>query len=355
MGSPELVTVKPLRFSAFLETVYNGSVTAEEAFVEAKVSKVELPLGGDNLFRRWEQVGSREQTSAKCQTFLFLHGCSHTELHDKTVGGVNWKGKNYMKPVFNSCDKPTCCKCKDSWAGRQAKKAENRLAVCSAKFGGKFEHVIASLSPADYGLPYDVMKEKVRKGLAKRGMIAGCILPHAFRGKKIFREGFHFHLLAMFEGEGYDRCRHCVGADCHKCDGFEGLTRRLRKEDGLLVKVLEERKSIGGTLAYELNHASVMKGVSRFHVLTYFGLCSYNNMPHVEDKRTLCPIDDLPLEKHNYIGVLPMSAFKRKGSIEDRMFDAKENGKEVFIPMSRANSSSVVRANPYSVEEGGGG
>jgi hypothetical protein len=342
MGSPELVTVKPLRFSAFLETVYNGSVTAEEAFVEAKVSKVELPLGKPSLFQRWEQVGSREQTNGKCGTFAFLHGCSHKELHDTIVEGVSWNGKNYMKPVFYSCDKPTCCVCfEHGWGARQSKKAELRLAVASARFGGKVEHIVASLAAKDYGLPYEVMKENTRKALAKRGVIAGAMIPHAFRGKKIFREGFHFHVMGIFEGEGYDRCRHCVGADCHKCEGFEGLTRRLRKEDGYLVKVLGERKTVGGTLSYELGHASVLKGVSRFHVLTYFGLCSYNNMPHVEDKKMVCPVCASELEKHNYIGVLPLSAFKRKGSLQDRMFDAEEDGKEVFIPMVRANRSSV--------------
>jgi len=347
MRSPELVTVKPLRFSAFLETVYNGSVTAEEAFVEAKVSRVELPVGKPSLFQRWEQVGSREQTNAKCGTFGFLHGCSHKELHDTIVEGVSWKGKDYMKPVFYSCDKPTCSVCfKDGWAARQAKKGELRLAVASARFGGKVEHIVASVAPKDYGLPYEVMKESTRKALARRGVVAGAMVPHAFRGKKVFREGFHFHVMGIFEGEGYDRCRHCVGADCHECDCFEGRTRRLRKEDGYLVKVLEERRSVGGTLAYELNHASVLKGVVRFHVLTWFGLCAYNNMPHVEDKKMVCPICALELEKHTYIGVLPLSAFKRRGSLLDRMFDAEEGGKEVFIPMLRACRSGG---------EGGGG
>jgi len=339
--------VKPVRFSAFLESVYNGSITAEDVVVEPKLVKPDLPLGGDNLFRRWEQVGSREQTSSKCQDFLFLSGCSRTELHDKIVEGVSWKGKNYMKPVFNSCDKPTCCKCKDSWASRQATKAKVRLVAAAARYGVKLEHVIVSLSPADYGLPYDGMKEKVRKGLELRGWILGAMAPHAFRGKKIFREGFHFHVMAAHR-EGYDRCRVCTKWDCSECDGIRGVSIRARKEkDGLMVKVLEERRTIGGTLAYELNHASVLKGAARFHVLTYFGLCSYNNMGHVEDEKLLCAVCASELTRHNYIGVLPMDAFKRKGKIEERMYDAEEDGKEVFIPYCYGNSSSVVKPNPY--------
>ena len=161
MGSAELAAVKPLRFSQFLETVYNGSITAEEASKEA-VPKLELGVG---LFRIWEQVGVREQTSSKCQSFLFLHGCGHTELHDKTVEGFSWKGKDLMRPVFNSCDKPTCCKCKDSWASRQARKGGSRLNVAAARFSLKIEHFTASLQPSDYGLPYEVQKENTRKAI----------------------------------------------------------------------------------------------------------------------------------------------------------------------------------------------
>jgi hypothetical protein len=236
-------------------------------------------------------------------------------------------------------------------------KAETRLNAAVARFGGELEHVVVGISPADYGLPFDVVKEKVRKGLADRGFVFGAQLPHAFRGRKTLREGLHMHVMGSFaEGAGYDRCRLCRQLFCSTCDGFEGLTRRLKKTDGLMVKVLEKRKTIGGTLGYELNHASVLKGVSRFHVLTYFGKCSYNNMGHVEDKKLCCPICGLPLERHNYIGVLPLSAFKRKGKIEDRMFDAEEDGKEVFIPRSRGcEASGVVKPNPHNVEEGGGG
>lgn len=340
--------VKPVRFSAFLESVYNGSVT-EDVVVdpsERKLVKPELPSGEGSLFRIWEQVGSREQTSSKCQAFLFLDGCSHTENHDRVVDGVLKKGGKFMRPVFNSCDKPTCCKCVDAWAGRQARKAETRLDAAVAKYGGKLEHIVLTFSAADYGLPYEVLKEKARKGLLLRGIVFGAMVPHAFRGKKIFREGFHFHLMASFRGEGYDRCRKCVQQFCSECTGYEGLTRRLNKEDGLVVKVLAERRSAVGTLAYELNHSSVMKGVHRFHVLTYFGLCAYNNMGHVEDKKALCPLPmcHLPLVRHNYIGVLPLSAFKRKGSIEEHMFE--DNGDtEDFV--ERGKPSGMVKANPY--------
>ena len=348
MGSSEQLAVKPLRFSEFLNGLCQGDVIEQQNFAVVKaVSELESPVGV-GLFRLWEQVGSREQTSVKCQSFLFLHGCSHKELHDKVVDGVSWKGKDFMRPVFNSCDRPTCCKCKDAWAGRQAKKAELRLNVASARFGLKIEHFTASLAPCDYGLPYKVQKENTRKAIAKRGIIAYCLVPHPFRGKKRLREGFHFHGMGLILDNAYDRCRHCVGADCSKCDGFEGLTNRLRKGDshkkgdGYIVKVFGERKTIGGTLAYELGHAGVLKGVSRFHVLTWGGLASYNNMPHVDDvKKLACPICDSDLGKHRYIGVLPLSAFKRKGSLLDRMFDAEESGEDVYIPMVKVDRSDV--------------
>jgi hypothetical protein len=42
-----------------------------------------------------------------------------------------------------------------------------------------------------------------------------------------------------------------------------------------------------------------------------------------------------------------LSAFKRKGSIEDRGFDAEEDGKKVFIP--------ILKADRFSGGEDGGG
>ena len=72
------------------------------------------------------------------------------------------------------------------------------------------------------------------------------------------------------------KCRHCRDKICigngnfNRCNGFEAGTRRLNVNDGYIVKVLGSRKTIFGTAWYQLNHASVKKGVSRFHVATWF-------------------------------------------------------------------------------------
>ena len=100
-----------------------------------------------------------------------------------------------------------------------------------------------------------------------------------------------FHCLGFVRG-GYSRCLSCPNGDfpslgvCGGCDGFEAVTRRLNlgytdakgrrhEGDGYLVKVLGERKTVGGTAWYQLNHASVKVGVERFHVATWWGVVSY--------------------------------------------------------------------------------
>ena len=53
-----------------------------------------------------------------------------------------------------------------------------------------------------------------------------------------------------------------------------------------------------GTAWYQLNHASVKRGVSRFHVATWFGVCSYRKLKlTVELKKAVCPICQHDLER----------------------------------------------------------
>lgn len=77
---------------------------------------------------------------------------------------------------------------------------------------------------------------------------------------------------------------HLINRDkCMGCNGFEGVTRRVygfvdgkgvkHDGDGCIVKVKGERKSVVGTLWYQLSHCSLRRGVKRQNVVTWFGLC----------------------------------------------------------------------------------
>ena len=98
-------------------------------------------------------------------------------------------------------------------------------------------------------------------------------------------------------------CRGCM-RDCAGCDGFEATTRKHFKKDGYIVKVLPRRKSVGGTAWYQLNHASVKRNTTRFHVATWFGVCSYRKLKvTVEPKKRICPICSEELVKLHHLGI----------------------------------------------------
>ena len=74
--------------------------------------------------------------------------------------------------------------------------------------------------------------------------------------------GIHiFMFLGFVGGEGYGLCRKCKGGDCYACKGFEGVTRNENKKDGWVVKVLDKRKTVGGTCWYQLITAQFVEAL----------------------------------------------------------------------------------------------
>jgi hypothetical protein len=261
---------------------------------------------GWGKYGSYELVGKGKVTNPdKCGKFRGFWGCNRTELHNKTtLDGKNHKGKAYVKKIFHSCDKPSCPRCfKRGWAVREAGNIESRIKEAEKRFG-KAEHIVVGIPPKDYGLSYEALQSKIAKVLAARKILGGCKIFHAFRyhdaDETYVGEPAHWfwsphaHILGFVDG-GYSRCRHCKKSrlDCVKCDGYEGRTRRCYEKDGYIVEVLGKRKSIFGTAWYQLNHASVRRGVKRFHVATWFGTCSYRKMKLKKGDRiprNTCPI-----------------------------------------------------------------
>ena len=106
---------------------------------------------------------------------------------------------------------------------------------------------------------------------------------------------------------GYGRCRGCKKTvlDCVSCSGFEGRTRRAYEKDGIIVKVMAERKTIMGTFWYQLNHASMIVGKERAHVVTWFGTCGYTKLKLSKEDRVekdVCPICGEELVHILYVG-----------------------------------------------------
>jgi hypothetical protein len=252
----------------------------------------------------YQLVGLGKVTNVYCGKFASLWGCLRTELHThKTLDGQDFRDKVFVRKVFNSCDKPSCPICYRKWAVREAGRIERRLKEASKHFG-MVEHIVASVPTTDYEMTDKCLRRKVNKMLFGMGVLGGATIAHDFREDDFGHWHFsrHFHVLGFIAG-GYSRCRHCKGADCYKCDGFQGKCYKLFRENGYIVKVLDERKTIGGTAFYQLTHASIRKDVKRFHVATWFGNCSYRKLKvSAEYREKVCPICGHDLEKLRYFG-----------------------------------------------------
>jgi hypothetical protein len=285
-------------------------------------------------YGEFEVVGHGKRTNDDCGLFKKFMGCMNVEFHNAVRWFYPELGKNqiFVKKIYHSCDKPSCPVCyKYGWAPRAAGRIEKRLKVATKRFG-LVEHIIASVPHREYHLGLEALRKRVVKILRRRGVIGGCMIFHAFRyrNKYVARKtdlslGWywnpHFHVLGFVGGSGYGRCRRCRGADCYACSGFEGITRREHEKDDWIVKVLEERKTVGGTAWYQLNHASVRRGSKKSHVSTWFGVVSYRklkieNLGKV-DVRSKCPICGCDLVRLHYLGDFPKLDVSKLGNFVD--------------------------------------
>jgi hypothetical protein len=299
----------------------------------------------------FQLVGNGEVTNAKCGSFSAWFGCDRLDLHKViTLGGQNMSNMAYVIKVHHSCDKPACPVCyKYGWAVGQALSVEGRLKQASDKLHMKVEHIAVSFPIEDSGLSDKQFRLKAKKVLYQRGVVGGCMVFHGFRyanrkeaRRKHIMVGWywspHMHVLGFIR-DGYG-CRNCrflrhgktTSVFCGNegfCEGFEQLTRRCFEKDKCIVKVLGERNTVGGTAWYELNHATVVKGVKRFHVLTWFGVCSYRKLKTVPVKHDLgvCPICQHEVKRLRYFGSRHFVLDRDNPLYRRKMFlDAFEDG-----------------------------
>jgi hypothetical protein len=281
----------------------------------------------------YELVGHGEQTNSQCGKFKKFTGCLNVKGHNQARHFLPELPKDsvFVKPIYHSCDKPTCPICfKYGWAVREATRMEARLREASNRFG-LIEHIVASVPSRLYGLSLDDLRKEAVTILYNRGVIGGSMIFHGFRyanRKEAAKKGVpfgwrwnpHFHIVGFIGGEGYGKCRKCKGADCYSCKGFEGITRMENKKDGWLVKVLEERKTVGGTCWYQLNHCSIRRGAKKSHAPTWFGVCSYRKLKLINGEdvgiKHRCPICNSELVRVRYLGNFSeLSPIIRRGEI----------------------------------------
>ena len=298
-----------------------------------------LPENSWGTYGNFQLVGHGNVTNSKCGKFGSFYGCIRVELHNRvTLDGQNFRGKVYRRTIFHSCDKPSCPVCyKYGWAVREAGKIEMRLAEASKRFG-MVEHIVATVPPKYYGLSYEALRKKINQILSVRGVIGGVMIFHGFR-YNLRQEWYwspHFHVLGFILG-GYGKCRRCKKTCFKGCGGWQDRTYRAYEKDGCVVKVLGERKTVGGTAWYQLNHSSIDVTKTRFHVATWFGVCSYRKLKlTVERKKSVCPICQHDLVRVMYFGVKVFAMNRSSPEFKrDSYEDYEENGRVVWVEDTR--------------------
>jgi hypothetical protein len=270
---------------------------------QPKTMKESVPIleNGWGQHGPYQLVGQGSVTNDNCGRFRSYYGCLRP--HDVIApDGKSYKGKVYVHRVNHSCDKPSCPICfKYGWAPKEAGRIETRLKEASKRFG-LVEHIVATVPPKFYGLEFESLRAKIVEVLFARGVIGGVLIFHGFRYnlRKYWYWSPHFHVLGFILG-GY-KCRGC--ARCVRgCGDFVDKSYRCFEKDGCVVRVLGKRKTVGGTAWYQLNHATLKVGSPRFHVATWFGVCSYRKLKvTLEKRKSLCPICGFDLVKLRYNG-----------------------------------------------------
>ena len=299
----------------------------------------------------YQRVGSGERKDSQCGKFMGHVGCLRTDLHKLiTLDGVKHSGV-FVKRIYHSCDRPECPICFRRWAVKEADRGEERIKPFYVRFGNP-DHVIDSIPKSEYELPLEKLKIKSLKAVRGRGFLGGFQIFHAQRYHHA-NEAYvgepahwfyapHFHYAGFLDG-GYGACRSCHKAksECWGCRGFEGVTRRLNLTDGHIVKVKGARKTVFGTLYYQLNHATLVRGKVRSHVGSWVGICGYTKHKlkvGERKKKHVCPICGHDLVPIKYVGLgEPNDGQWWIEEFEDNYLDATGSVKWIEIVRSRCN------------------
>lgn len=227
-------------------------------------------------------VGSGEP-KVGCGSF-FTVGCLNAEGHKgMNLDGVNMEGKGYFERHIRSCHDPLCPICWEKWASRETKKAKKRLDVFSLRGRSlKPIHVTISVPREDYNKSLLVLRSKCYKALKAVHFLGGMVIFHP-RRENDFGEWYfspHFHAL------GY---------------GWLTDVRKNYIASGWVVKNIGIRKTVEGTIWYQLSHAGIPE---KRHAVTWIGALSYNKLKISKDQeeKHVCPVCGDPLRHVFWVG-----------------------------------------------------
>lgn len=241
-----------------------------------------LPISQSSFLADYPLTGSGE-SYALCGTF-FTVGCLNVAEHlDTNLDGVNMSGKAYLERHKTTCHRALCPICWPDWANREKDRATERLKAFVLK-GRVLKpiHLTVSVPNADYGLSLQGMREKAYRSLKMVHCIGGMMIYHSRRKNldDVWYYSPHFHII------GY---------------GWIIDVRRNYELSGYVVKNIGVRKTVEGTIFYQLSHAGISE---KHHTITWFGCLSYAKL-HVkykEKEESICPICQERLHRLIWIG-----------------------------------------------------
>jgi len=323
-------------------------------------------------------AGRGKPTRVECGKFKRFMGCARMDKHKliyyKSITGevVDYRDKISHKRVWYYCRKAQCPICfARGWAVEEAKRAEARIEYAQKKFRKEAFHVIVSFKIDDFKGSFADLKKYIHKYILSVGIVGGLEVFHHLRyhganetyvgERPHFFRGSHFHVLGFLRS-GYV-CRGCHNLvkdgtskvfdreKCLKCNGFEGITRRAydkaveRGKLPIIVKVKEKRKTYGGTIWYELTHASLKVNAKQQRVVNWFGTCGRNKLKipkgELPQHENLCFCGEKLNQRLSYIGdlkeylmFLDAMGYKRSEVVTDTLHD--ENGHVKWVVIERS-------------------
>lgn len=251
-------------------------------------------------------VGRGDKTSSSCSVYRSLSVCDNVEGHNgKSLNGVDVTGKVIVRLNHLWCNKSSCSVCFiRGWSVNRARSIDGRLAEAVSRGLGKVEHVVVSPAVADRGLSESVLRKMCRQALKDRGIVGGCMIFHGYRidkKRQVLVWSPHYHVLGFLSSDY--ACRDCTKKSCSDCDGFEARTRECFKKDGMIVRVLPERKTVFGTAYYQSNHATIRVGIKRFHCITWWGSCAKHKFKSAKVKaKIVCPVCEEEMVRSVHMG-----------------------------------------------------
>ena len=229
----------------------------------------------------FETTGNGEKRLL-CGTF-HTFSCLETELHDglnipegiayqQNLSGNSSSFGAYHERRKYSCKRQACPLDWKDWASRQTSRAARRLMAFKLKGRNlKPIHVVVSIPNSDYGLGIVEMRKKVYRALKSVHLLGGMCIYHPKRWKDgVAYYSPHFHII------GY---------------GWLTDVRKNYIASGYVVRNLRIRKTVEGTIWYQLSHAGYHE---KRHTVTWFGCLSYNrlHLPKEDEtgKEHRCPL-----------------------------------------------------------------